>query len=81
MSLNLKETTSDWFVCDCGNNPRNDGFETCSKHGMHVSPTPKDWDGVHYICNNCETIYNSDTLETVGSAHPSVSSYNKKLAH
>ena len=65
MSLNLKETTSDWFVCDCGNNPHSDGFETCLKDGKIVEPTPKDWDGVHYICIRCETVYNSDTFESV----------------
>ncbi len=65
MNLNLKETTSDWFVCGCGNNPRSDGFETCTSRGEHVPPTPKEWDGVHYICIRCETVYNSDTLENV----------------
>lgn len=79
MSLDLKKSSSDWFVCGCGNDPRSEGFDACTSRGQYVSPTPKDWDGVHYICNRCETIYNSDTLENVGSAHPSVSSYNKNL--
>ncbi len=65
MNLNLKETTSDWFVCGCGNNPHLDGFETCLKDGKIVEPTPKEWDGVHYICNRCATVYNSDTFENV----------------
>jgi hypothetical protein len=80
MNLNLKETTSDWFVCGCGNDPRSEGFEACTSAGQYTPPTPKEWDGVHYICNRCETIYNSDTLENVGSAHPLVSLYNKNLA-
>ena len=65
MALNLKESTFDWFVCDCGNSPRLDGFETCLKDGKIVEPTPEEWDGIHYRCNRCETVYDQDTMEEV----------------
>lgn len=65
MALNLKESTCDWFVCDCGNTPNHDGFETCMIDGTHVYPSLKLWDGIHYVCLRCETVYNQDTMEEV----------------
>lgn len=61
----LKESTCYRFICDCGNTPESDGFETCLRDGKQVEPTPALWDGVHYLCNRCETVYNQDTMEAV----------------
>ena len=63
MPLNLKETTTDRLSCQCGNTPYSDGFDTCLIDGTIVTPTPNEWDGIHYICLNCEAVYNQDTLE------------------
>jgi hypothetical protein len=65
MALNAKESSFDWLVCDCGNNPHSDGFDTCLKDGTIVYPTPDEWDGVHYICYRCNKVYNVDTMEEV----------------
>lgn len=65
MSLNLKESTSDWLVCNCGNTPHSDGFDTCLDDGTIVYPFPDEWDGVHYVCLRCKAVYNVDTMEEV----------------
>jgi hypothetical protein len=81
MPLNLKETTVDWFVCNCGNDPSRDGFYTCLKSGRIVSPAINgEWDGVHYLCFSCDAVYDQDTLEQVGVAdHPAVVAYNDQF--
>jgi len=65
MPLNMKETTFDWFVCQCGNSPLYEGFDTCLMNGTIVEPTPAEWDGLHYVCLRCYAIYNQDTFEEV----------------
>lgn len=69
MPLNLKETTADWLVCKCGNEPHKDGFYTCLVNGEIVEPVlDGPWDGTLYLCAKCDAIYNIDTFDQVGVA-------------
>jgi hypothetical protein len=65
MPLNLKESTYDWFVCQCGNSPASDGFDTCSPDGVSIEPIVNGaWD-CHYKCMRCDAVYNGDTMDEV----------------
>ncbi len=82
MTLDLKNSTYDWLVCDCGNTPNGDGFYCCTSYGKIVSPVIVDgnWDSVHVLCIRCNTVYNQDTMEETGKAsHPTVVEYNKNI--
>lgn len=80
MALDLKQTTVDWLVCDCGNQPNLDGFYTCLTSGRIVSPSINgEWDEVHYICLGCNTIYNTDTMDSLGTASPEIQETNKNI--
>ena len=69
MPLNLKETTYDWLVCQCGNTPNLDGFYTCLEDGTPVEPDVNGpWDGNLYVCGGCFSIYDIVTFEQVGIA-------------
>lgn len=69
MPLNLKETSYDWFVCQCGNEPYLDGFFPCLTDGTPVEPViDGNWDGVLYVCAKCYAIYDQDTFDQVGEA-------------
>jgi len=82
MTLDLKNSTCDWLVCDCGNTPNNHGYYSCTPFGKIVSPsmTGDKWDSVHVLCMGCNAIYNQDTMEQVGSAtHPAVLAHNSNM--
>ncbi len=69
MPLNLKETTEDWLVCQCGNIPNVDGFYTCLEDGRPVEPdVDGPWEGSLYVCASCFSIYNIYTYEEIGKA-------------
>lgn len=72
MPLNLKETTSDWLVCQCGNQPHFDGFFPCTATGFPVEPVGFNrdglWEGELYVCGKCYSIYNIDTFDETGVA-------------
>ena len=69
MPLNLKETTADWLVCQCGNEPHKDGFFTCLKDGTPVEPVLDGlWEGSLYVCASCYSIYDVDVFEETGKA-------------
>ena len=69
MPLNLKETTYDWLVCQCGNDPNLDGFYTCLEDGRPVEPnTDGPWGGDLYVCGGCFSIYDITTFEQAGMA-------------
>lgn len=71
MPLNLKQTTYDWFVCSCGNEPHLHGFYPCLTNGTPVEPVLDGaWDGVLYVCAKCYAIYDQDTFDQVGEANP-----------
>jgi hypothetical protein len=72
MPLNLKETTIDWLVCQCGNEPHLDGFYTCLSDGRPAEPVLDGlWQGHLYICAKCYSIYDIDTLDEVGKGNES----------
>lgn len=69
MPLDLKNSTVDWLVCQCGNNPGRDGFYTCLKNGEFADPgLDGPWDGSLYVCTFCFAIYDIDTYDQVGVA-------------
>lgn len=70
MPLNRDKSTRWWLVCECGNEPDRDGFESCRQDGVVVEPTERDWDGIHYLCPVCLSIYDQYTLEQAGTASP-----------
>ncbi len=58
----------DWWMCLCGNTPRQEGFYPCTAEGAMVGPTadilttPWPW----YVCDRCGRIIDQDTREVVG---------------
>jgi hypothetical protein len=68
MGLDLRRSSTDWLVCTCGNQPHIDGFFPCNKNGEIVEPdVGGPWIEPLYICSRCDSIYNADLLETVGT--------------
>lgn len=68
MPLDLKNTTSDWLVCKCGNEPHKEGFYPCLPDGELIEPTlDSAWSGL-YLCARCLAIYNIDTFDQEGTA-------------
>lgn len=72
MPLNLKETSYDWLVCQCGNQPHINGFFPCLTDGTPVEPVINgDWTDSLYVCAKCYAIYDIDTLDQLGEASQS----------
>ena len=72
--------TKDWFICNCGNEPDNDGFFSCLSTGEIVSPTLNgEWEGSLYLCERCNRIINGETLEVVGICSEQVAFSNSKF--
>lgn len=60
---------SNWFVCECGNEPHIDGFFTCTDDGRVTSPVlDGEWGGALYLCVRCNRIIHGETLEVEGYA-------------
>jgi hypothetical protein len=79
MPLNFRETTADWLVCQCGNEPHLDGFYACREDGTPIEPViGGEWDGSRYVCAKCYSIYNIDTFDEVGYAFPTAQELLKK---
>jgi hypothetical protein len=69
MALDLRRTSSDWLVCTCGNQPHIDGFYPCLPDGTIIEPDiDGEWNGLLYVCQGCNAIYDIDTYEQVGTA-------------
>ena len=69
MPLDIKNSTVDWLVCQCGNSPSREGFYTCTKDGAFADPRiGGPWDGRLYVCTYCYAIYDIDTFDEVGIA-------------
>ncbi|MBB3123285.1 hypothetical protein FHS04_000782 [Mesoflavibacter sabulilitoris] len=63
--LYLKGNEEHW-ICICGNDTMDLGFQTCDKKGNFIEPTTHSlWQG-HYACQNCgRIIEDSDTRKIV----------------
>lgn len=69
MPLDVKQSTIDWLVCQCGNDPSRDGFYTCTKDGAFADPRINGpWGGSLYVCVGCYSIYDIDTFDEIGMA-------------
>ena len=50
-------TTSDEWLCDCGNQAHTDGFFPCDSNGAEMEPTVNsEWNGL-YVCARCERFH------------------------
>ena|SRR3712207_5123018 len=58
----------DWWMCLCGNTPRQEGFYPCTAEGVGVmvGPTVAAWATPWYVCDRCGRIIDQDTREVVG---------------
>lgn len=69
MALDLKQSSTHWLVCECGNSPSSDGFYPCLADGSTCEPDINGpWDGHLYRCESCNSIYDAETLEEVAKA-------------
>lgn len=69
MTLNYELSLADWLVCQCGNEPDQDGYYTCLPSGEIVSPDATgDWNSRSYLCYRCGSIYDITTLDQTGEA-------------
>lgn len=59
----------DWWQCECGNQPDQDGFYACDANGNKQHDemgSPEDsWSGEHFYCARCSMIASNKTGETV----------------
>ena len=69
LTLSYLVTESGLWVCEnCGNDTDNTGFDTCDLNGSIMEPLEdSNWKG-HYICNECDKVYNSIVEETMAKA-------------
>ncbi len=59
-------SNSDDWICICGKDPSDYGFDTCDKAGKVIEPVVGGiWDGKLYVCNECGRIIDQDTCEVV----------------
>ena len=52
---------TEWLTCDCGNDPRSDGFDTVDADGSVIEPNVwGTWDGL-YRCDRCGRFHRIET--------------------
>ena len=56
----------DWWVCLCGNQADQDGFQFCDRDGNEVEPTPEEWPEPLYVCGRCDRIIEQASGAVVG---------------
>lgn len=48
---------TEWITCECGNDPRSDGFDTVDANGTVIEPNVwGTWDGL-YRCDRCGRLH------------------------
>ena len=55
-----------WWLCRCGNTPREEGFLPCDAAGTVVEPTPAAWTTNWYVCLRCGRMIDYRTRVIVG---------------
>ncbi len=55
----------DWWRCDCGNVPHEDGFVPVDRQGREVEPTPAQWPKPLYACCRCGLVMDAATVDLV----------------
>ena len=66
----IKANSADSWICLCGNTPVKEGFFPCDSNGNQVEPTPEDWTGIYYVCDNCGRIIDQRNLRVVAQRPP-----------
>lgn len=60
-----QQSSSDAWVCVCGNRLDLDGFHPCNQDGVEVEPVEGQWEDL-YACDRCGRIIRQETLEVIG---------------
>jgi hypothetical protein len=69
----VDQSDRDWWICGCGNDPADSGFEPCLADGTPVEPSPEEWtDGYRYRCMSCGVVFTDHAVESpAGRSNPS----------